>query len=552
MNKSKKNPLVRSQNQGLKALVLLLTIIVNQVFTINAEAVISAQKYQARPKLYVVLVIDQFRADYLTRFEKRFLPAQKAEKLGGFQYLMHNGAYFPTAKYDVLQSMTCPGHAMILTGSLPYQNGISLNDYYDKEQKKNIYCAHDDNSPLIGSKTDAPVSPKNLKSTTFSDELKNAGYKSKVIALALKDRAAIMLGGHRADIAIWLDKDYNWVTSKYYAEKLPAWLEKQNEILKKTKDTKYVFKSEKANTGLTPINDPFERETTEGDKNAIKYPHGVKLTADLAIAALKEYKLGRGSAPDVLAVSFSSHDLLGHETSLLHHEMEELTIAEDMQISNIINAVKKEMGSKFKDVVFVLTADHGVASNVKSLKEAKVDAGYIKSSDIQDEMNKKLEEKFGKISNSQWIEKIQSLNFYLNTKAAEEKEIDIVKIENFLKAELKKNPAAVAVFTRHDVENKTLPAGQHERQILKSYNNKMSGDVIMIPKPYYMEDYSNTTHMTGYNYDRTVPLIIAGPNIKAGVYAKEVQVIDLAPTLSFMAGTVAPSLSEGQILHEIF
>ena len=148
-----------------------------------------------KPKLVVVLVIDQMRADYLTRFETRFQKSS-AKSPGGFKYLMSEGAYFPIAEYDVLQNITCPGHAMILTGAHPTMNGIILNDWYDKVARKTVYCAADEKDK---------ISPRNLKTSTVGDELKNAGYKSKVIGIALKDRAAVMLGGHRADHALWFD-----------------------------------------------------------------------------------------------------------------------------------------------------------------------------------------------------------------------------------------------------------------------------------------------------------------------------------------------------------
>ena len=195
-----------------------------------------------KPKLIVVLIIDQFRADYLTRFKERFLPAQnKKGAIGGFNYLISNGAYFPYAQYEILQAMTGPGHASLLTGSYPYQSGIPINDWYDSQSGKNMYCVEDEASPIVGLKENSDLkkirgmSPKNLIGTTVGDELKNAGYPSKVISIALKDRAAILLGGHRADLALWFDpSSFQWVSSKYYLpeDHLPTWVTTLNEEIK--------------------------------------------------------------------------------------------------------------------------------------------------------------------------------------------------------------------------------------------------------------------------------------------------------------------------------
>ncbi len=523
----------------------LLSVLVSLFFvSFKGEASLSHKAFKERPKLVVVLVIDQFRADYLTRFEKNFLPAQSGSKLGGFNYLMGKSAYFPFAKYDILQSMTCPGHATILTGSYPYQNGISLNDWYDRNEKRSVYCVED---------KDYGLSPRKLNGTTVSDEMKNAGFHSKVISIALKDRAAIMLGGHRADAAFWFHDDFNWESSKYYFSdgKIPQWLEKYNLELQKQKGLKYIFSASGKGSGMSELSPEFSRETTYGSKESLEYPFGVKLTTDLAIRALKEYKLGLNDSTDFLTISYSSHDILGHDTSSNNREMEELTLAEDKSLSELINAVQTQTKTHFKDVVFVLTGDHGVSPNVKYLVDAKVDSGFIDSPQLMVDINQKLEAKYGKVENN-WLMKAQSFNFYINIKAAAQKKVAVGEIEEIVKSELLRAPGVAAVFSKSDYFSKSLPPGQHERQIMKTFNPLTNGDVILIPKSFYMEAGHSSTHMTGYNYDRTVPLLILAKNMKPGVYAQSAEVVDLAPTLSFLLGILPPSLSEGRVLHEAF
>ncbi len=509
-----------------------------------ANARLSHKAFKDRPKLIVVIVIDQFRADYLTRFEKVFLPAQAGSRLGGFNYLMGKSAYFPFAKYDILQSMTCPGHATILTGSYPAQNGISLNDWFDRNEKRNIYCVED--------KEDG-FSPRKLNGTTVSDELKNSGGRAKVISVALKDRAAIMLGGHRADAAFWLNDDFNWESSKYYfpQAKIPEWLEKYNVERQKQKGLKYIFKSSGKGSGMSEVNSDFERETTYGSKFSLAYPFGLKVTTEMAIRALKEYKLGLNESTDFLTISYSSHDFLGHDTGANNREMEELTVAADQSLAELINAVRAQLKNHFKDVVFVLTGDHGVSPNTKYLKDAKIDSGLIDSPKLVESINQKLNAKYGAVSGN-WLMKVQSFNFYLNLKAAAEKKIAVADLEEFVKAEILRTPGVAAVFSKSDFYSKSLPAGQNERQIMKTFNSLTNGDVVLIPKAFYMESGHNSTHMTGYNYDRMVPLLILAKNLQAGVYSTSVEIVDLAPTLSFLLGILPPALSEGRVLNEAF
>jgi hypothetical protein len=214
-----------------KLTFLMLVLIFSDV---SFAGVLPLAQYRKRPKLVLVLVIDQFRADYLTRFESRFLPAEKGGTVGGFQYLMSKGAYFPFGQYDLLQNMTGPGHATILTGAYPYLSGISLNYWFDSTKNEKVYCAQDDGSKtieVVPPSANVGTSPKNLLGTTVGDELKNAGFPSRVFSVALKDRAAIFMGGHRADAAFWFDSGlYQWASSQFYFPKgkLPDWIKHSN------------------------------------------------------------------------------------------------------------------------------------------------------------------------------------------------------------------------------------------------------------------------------------------------------------------------------------
>ncbi|MGK5085828.1 alkaline phosphatase family protein [Bdellovibrionota bacterium FG-1] len=540
------------------------------LFIPTAQAAPAKPLLPPRPKLIVVMVIDQFRADYLLRFEKRFLPAKDAKgQVGGFSYLMSQGAYFPMAEYTLLQSMTCPGHATILTGAMPYQMGIPINYWQDTQKDQLVYCAEDSEFSTVGAPDfpHAGTSPKNLIASTVGDELKNAGFPSRVVTVALKDRAAIMLGGHRADLAFWMNnKTHGWVSSNYYLpdKKLPAWLEKLNADIKKDATnrkikweaigpgTGYSEESPRTINDAEDIGTHFPHEVLASAKAALALPYGMELTETAAERALDAYRLGQGQSTDLLAMSFSSHDYISHAFGVNSREMEEMTLSEDRLISKFLNHLRTTLPGGLKDVTLVLTGDHGTPPNPDYLKPKHIDAGRIIENDLTAALEKLLNKKFGTPSDGlKWISSNHDLAIYVNRQAVASRKVALAAVLDEIKAHVLKIHGIAHAFTVFDHANRKIPPGLHEQQILQGYFPGRSGDVMMIPLPNYMVDGDTVTHLTGYNYDRMVPLIISGPRIRAGNYPQHVRVIDLAPTLSYLAGTIPPSLSEGRVLSEI-
>lgn len=492
-------------------------------FSLSLSQALTLKKYGTKPKLVVVLVIDQFRADYLTKFQKDFLPVGVTGEVGGFNFLMQNGAYFPFAEYDVLQSMTCPGHAMIATGTHPYLNGISLNNWYDIAAKKNIYCVDD---------AEYGVSPRRLVTTTFGDELKNISEASKVVTLALKDRSAVMLGGHRADVAVWMDLEaYRWVTSKFYQKEVPAW-------------------AQEVNKGLTKEG-VLAKEKKVESKKALLTPYGAKVTREMAEAALKGENLGKNGHTDILAISFSSHDMAGHQFGPNSPELRAMTLAEDKEISKLLSTIKKHLGS-LNGVTIALTADHGVAPSVEYARAAKIEAERLDYLGMYKKVYERLDKKFGKPKN-EWLSSGMVFNFYVNPEAVKERKASMEAVHAEIKDVMKSLPGVLEVATRSEIEKNILPTGELGKQLTRQYLHGSNGDVILIPKPFYIsKGESLVNHMTGYSYDRTVPLILVGPNIKPGVYSSAAKIIDLAPTLTFMMGALPPASVTGRVLNEIF
>jgi predicted AlkP superfamily pyrophosphatase or phosphodiesterase len=500
----------------MKNLTLLISLVV--LLQSSQGHAMSFDQYKQRPKLVVVLVIDQFRADFLRRFEKTFMQAKNKTEYGGFNYLMKNSAFFPSAEYEVLQSMTCPGHAMIMTGAYPRDNGVVLNEWYDKKQDKKVYCVGDEKYKL---------SPSFLKATTLGDELKNVDKNSRVFTLALKDRSAIMLGGHRADLALWIDNDeMKWATSSFYSEKLPGWVDQENSRL----ISEYKISKE---------------NSKEAKKDFATYL-GVKVTTDLAIKAVNEENLGKSDSTDILAVSFSTHDMTGHTNGPDSLEVKVITHVEDRQISRLINAINKKLGS-LKDVVFVLTGDHGIAPNVETALANKINSGKIDYGIVYKKVNEFLNNRFGVIKGN-WIQGHRSLHLYLNEAVIKSKALSLDAVETEVANALKGFPGIRNVVSSEDIRKGVYPIGDYSEQLKNQYIAGISGDLIIIPEPFFMEQDDNcVTHITGYSYDRTVPLLISGKNVVNGVYAGA-KIVDLAPTLSHLLHILPPSNSSGRVL----
>jgi predicted AlkP superfamily pyrophosphatase or phosphodiesterase len=520
-------------------------------------------KLPQKPKLVVMIVIDQFRADYLTRFQSRFLPAKNKEgRPGGFRYLMEQSAYYPFAKYDVLQCMTGPGHSMISTGAYPYQTGVPMNDWYDSNKRQPVYCVQDPDDS-------ATVSPKNLIGSTIGDELKNAGHPSRVVSIALKDRAAIFMGGHRADFALWFDPvKLEWTSNKFYLSdgrlpgKLPDWISRINQEISGRKGELYLWQSKGKPTGLTMDVSPnvsgnvsgenhgFKHQVTIGTQEALKLPYGLELTTQAAEQAIRKLGLGKGRDSDLLMISFSSHDYLGHLYGPNTLEMEEMTLAEDRNLSKLFATINREVPGGLSETLIVLTGDHGVAPSSSWLNTVKINAGRLDVTEIVQKLEKRLKEKFGEPSSGKWVEYLADLNFYLSAESIRNSKASRETIEEEAKTELRSNSAAAFVFSQTDYFKRRLPPGMFERKILKTYFPGRSGDLVLIPKPYFMDDSNPVDHITGYSYDCTVPLLLSGKEFRKGIYSTQANVVDIAPTLAFILGIIPPTGAEGRVLSE--
>lgn len=478
------------------------------------------------PRLVVTIVIDQFRADLLMRFSDKF-------KKTGFRRLMDQGAVFPFAQYPTLQNMTCPGHTMILTGTVPARNGIPLNDWWNPETKRLTYCAED---PEFG------LSPRNMNGDTLGDEMKLRWPSAKVVGVALKDRAAIMLAGKAADAAYWYDEEQlQWVTSSYYKNASPK-MKNWNAPGTPKKGDAILWKNSLGSR-------PFEHKYNWGTEEALSHPMSLDQARAATEAAFEAHGLGQDEIPDLLAFSISTHDLAGHRYGPDSAEIEDMTLQEDRVLSDFFAFLDKKVPGGLENVWIFFTADHGVAPTVERAKELGLDAGRMNQKENLKQLNALLKEKFGSCHGGDWIPGVKSFNFYWDLDCLTTARMQKKEVERFAKDQMLMWKGVENVFTRAEYEAGRLPAA-FETQIKKSYVPGTSGDIVIIPKPFWYEQGPPATHVTSYTYDRTVPLIFFGKPFKAGVYSTQAWVTDAAPTLAHALRVIAPAMTEGRVLSE--
>ena len=492
--------------------VLGLTVLTSPVLAKN----LSFETYKQKPKLVVVVVIDQFRSDFLMRYQKDFMPASSL----GFNHMMGTGAYFAQSTYGILQAMTCPGHAMILSGSYPAQTSIQINEWYDIKNKKRAYCADDE---------EFGFSPRRLKTTTFGDEVKNIYPDSKVFTVSLKDRSAIFLGGHRADMALWYeDKPKEWQTTKYYnGGKTPAWLDKIN-----------------------------AKQRTEGnleEKTFEAAVRGTEATMNLAITALNEEKLGQRNTngPDVLGVSLSNHDILGHKEGPDSPNLKKLTLLEDKMLAKLFTALKQK--NLLDKTIVVLTADHGIPPAGDLLRANKIASGELDFLGAIKLANEKLTKELGSSGSNPWIEGVFASHVYLNRSRLLEKNIEAAKAQDLVKDIFAQLPGIYKVITRDQVLQNKIPYFDLRFPVENSFVEDVAGDLMLIPEPFFAQKTgAPVNHMTNWNYDNSVPVIMWGPKwFQSGVYSGS-HIVDIAPTLSFISGVLPPAKASGRVLDEAF
>lgn len=510
----------------------------------------------ARPKLVVGLVVDQMRWDYLYRYYARYGE-------GGFKRLLGEGFSCENTRLPYIPSVTAIGHTCIYTGSVPSIHGIAGNSFV--KDGKIIYCTDDNSVKPVGSKGKAGLmSPSNLWVTTVGDELRAAtNNRSKVIGVALKDRASILPAGHNPNGAYWFDPETGrFITSTYYEEELPKWVERFND--EKLVDTYLSSKWEP----LYPIDTykestaddtPYEKGIAKGEKATLpldlkamkkKYgngiirstPFGNDLTLKMAKAAIEGEDLGNRGETDLLAVSCSSTDYIGHQVGLRAIETEDTYLRLDKAIADFLSFLDQKVG-KGNYLIF-LSADHGGMDNAQYLLDNRTPAGAWSESKTKMDIEKALKEKFPHANNL--VKAVMNYQIFFNTQLIDSLGLDYAIIKDVAVETLKKDKEVLYACDMEKAATATIPE-EVKKRIINGYNRERSGGVQVVTKPgFYNGGMQGTTHGMWNPYDTHIPLVFMGWGIKHGATTRECQMTDIAPTIAALLHIQAPSGCVGQ------
>ena len=516
---------------------------------------------QERPKLVVGIVVDQMKMEYLYRFESDFSE-------NGFKRLMKNGYTFHNAHYNYMPTYTAPGHASIYTGTTPSIHGIVGNDWFNRTLKKDMYCTDDAAvSTLVpGTETEGKMSPRNLQSTTMTDELKlSTNFKGKVIGISIKDRGAILPAGHFADWAFWYTKTGEFISSNYYGEKMPTWTDdfnKEKNYIPYTEKGWGLLKPKEVYNESLPDDNPYEGKLYKktpffpynmkemldnNDPGVIRVsPYGNNLLADFAKRAIEKEELGKDEITDFLALSFSSTDYIGHTFGPRSIEIQDTYLRLDETIADFLNYLDKTVG-KDNYLVF-LTADHAGAENSSFLKDNKYKVDNINYKNVSADLKE-----FSKTTFSDdLILKYDNFNVFFDLDLIKSKGLDLTKVKQLFKEYLYTKEYVKRVYTEEEIL-----AGSPNDELLgfvsNGYDPTQNGELYFVYKPGYLEySATGTTHGSPYTYDTHVPVIFYGWHIKKGESHEKKYITQIAPTVSQLLKITMPNSTKCEVLTELF
>ncbi|RYC52598.1 alkaline phosphatase PafA [Flagellimonas olearia] len=526
-------------------------------------AVIPPAPIAQSPKLVVGIVVDQMRYDYLTRFWDQYGE-------GGFKRLVNEGFNCKNHHFNYAPTSTGPGHASVYTGTTPATHGIIGNAWYDKTTGEEVYCAGDNGYQSVGTTSDAgQMSPHRMLTTTVTDQLRlHTQQRGKVIAVALKDRGAVLPGGHMANAAYWFEggEQGNWITSSYYMDALPQWVNDFNasdvvesykkpwETLKPietyvqsgTDDNVYEGKIDGETNTAFPHDLPKLWEAN-GKFGLLRVtPYGNSITADFALAALEGENLGADAITDFLAISFSSTDYVGHFFGVNSKEIQDTYLRLDRDLARLFATLDEKVGAG--EYTVFLTADHAAINVPAYLEDQKIPAGYLDMGGMREQLMEFLKYRFG---TTDVVKNISNYQLFLDYKVLNNLDIDLDDAEEIIAQEVLGYDGIFRVYTGHQMWEGDYTHGIP--YILQNgYNQKRSGDVLMVPRPGFAS-YGRTgsTHGSPHIYDTHAPLLLYGKGIKQGSTVNRTEIPDIAPTIASLLGIAFPNGTTGKPIGEV-
>ena len=481
-------------------------------------------EFGEQPKLVVGIVVDQMRWDYLSRYYDKF-------QEDGLRRLIDKGYSCDNCLINYVPTVTAIGHTSAYTGTTPAFHGICGNDFCIDDEK--VYCTSDKSVKPVGTDNNkrGQMSPKNLLSTTIGDQLRmHTDFRSKVIGVSYKDRAAILPAGHSANAAYWLDTDNGqFITSTYYMKELPEWAKAYNKELSANSELKKV------------------------GKRVGYYPLCGHITVDMAIAALKGENLGKNEATDMLCVSFSQTDVIGHEWSTRGEHIDEAYMELDKDIAKLLKTLDEQVGEG--NYIVFLTADHGAAHNFEWMTYHKLAGGAwkVKQDVLNADLDKYLKDTVG--LDASVINGIYAYRVYLNHGKIAEKGVELSKVKEALIDYFRKMPHVQFVMDFEKVNTWSVPDRIRSMALL-GYHPHRSGDLLLVLEPGWYEFWPSsspvgTTHGTWSPYDAHIPLLFYGWHIEHGHTSREVHITDIAPTVCQMLHIQQPNACVGEAIAEV-
>ena len=517
-----------------------------------------------KPKLVVAIVVDQMRYDFLENLSDRYTK-------NGFNRLINEGYNCKNNFYNYVPTVTGPGHSSVSTGSTPMTHGIVGNNWFDRKKNKSVYCTDDSDYDNIGGDDyTGNKSPNNLLVETFADINKLNNPKAKTISVGIKDRGSILMGGKNADAAYWYygKEKAQWITSTYYMQNLPTWVENfnQEDNLEKYLNDWVPLNDISTYDNYEIDNNNFEKLFKGKDNSAFPYdtkslmkhndcfdmiketPYGNEMTTDFAIEAIINEELGKRGETDVLTISYSSTDYVGHSFGIASVETQDTYIRLDREIEKLLSFLDNELGEN--QYTLFLTGDHGVLEIPAFLTSNGVNAMAISENDMKKEVVKQLQTIFN-LKVEDIIDDVENNQIYLSDN--EVKKLGLNKnnvIDELIKILESFDFISKAYSAEYIMNSKNLEG--YEKLIQNGFHKERSGDIALILKPNVIfYDGKGTTHGSGYNYDTHVPLIFFGSGVKNGETLLTTEIPDIAPTISKLLGQKMKN-STGKSLDFIF
>jgi predicted AlkP superfamily pyrophosphatase or phosphodiesterase len=500
-----------------------------------------ASAYNQHPKLVVVIIIDQFRGDYLERYRDEFGDA-------GFRMLLDRGAYFSNCNYNYANTRTAPGHATLFTGAYTTSHGIVGNEWLDRAKRTMVTSVEDDSTTLVGVNGNKPgASPHNLMADTLGDELKLATQgKAHVFAISLKDRAAVLPGGFAADGAYWIEPQRGeWITSTYYRHDLPQWVLDFNA----RQIDKYWNRDWKDAQGVL-LRSTAHRKKKDGSEAGFYEVVGSTSFAneyelEFARNLILFENMGRGPVTDLLSISLSANDILGHQVGPDSPEMHQMALDLDRDLADFFDFLGHQIG--LADTWIALSADHGVSALPEQAKKLHIPADALDRSQLEIEINHAVSAKFGHAGSYVksdyplfWLDQEPFTALHISEREAEQAVGEAAERAANLRGYYTKWQLAAG-----DAQNTALG-----RKYLNSYSPEGSWYVMGVPSIYTVGSSAGTDHVSPYNYDTHVPLAFYGLPFQPGTYRTSVEPVDMAVTFASLLGINAPTHAVGRVLTE--